>query len=158
MCQRHDETYRSHKPNIQYRGGKGRYTKTQLCSDIIVAFPPTSQALKETGLVLSAAEKTLFAQVGVNGHFSSAVRMNKLGDNLTVSQELSNPLTPLKPEGQPVYLTPLHPGSNIVSVYSADDPAYLSVACVKKILISDLSKINKDLDSVHAHSIEAVCC
>ncbi|KAI3580635.1 hypothetical protein IWW34DRAFT_805218 [Fusarium oxysporum f. sp. albedinis] len=115
MCQRHDETC-------------GRYTKTQLCSDIIIAFPPTSQALKESGLVLPAAEKSLFAQVGVNGYFSSAVRMNKLGDNLTVSQELSNPLTPLKPEGQPVYLTPVHPGSNIVSVYSTNDPVYLSVA------------------------------
>ncbi|EXK78636.1 hypothetical protein FOQG_16699 [Fusarium oxysporum f. sp. raphani 54005] len=123
----HETEYRSHKPDIQYRGGKRRYTKTQLCSDIIIAFHPTSQALKESGLVLSAAEKTLFAEVGVNGFFSSAVRMNKLGDNLTVSQELSNPLTPLKPEGQPVYLTPLHPGSNIVSVYSADDPAHLSV-------------------------------
>ncbi|KAJ9413998.1 hypothetical protein QL093DRAFT_2463805 [Fusarium oxysporum] len=54
--------------------------------------------------------------------------MNKLGDNLTVSQELSNPLTPLKPEGQPVYLTPLHLRSNIVSVYSTNDPVYLSVA------------------------------
>jgi hypothetical protein len=100
--------------------------------------------------VLSAAERTLFAQVTVNGYFSSAVRMDKLGDNLTVSQVLPNPLEPFKPEGQPVYLTPLHPESDIVSVYSADDPAHPSATRVKKHLVSDLSKINKDLDDVHA--------
>ncbi|KAF9766569.1 hypothetical protein IL306_001010 [Fusarium sp. DS 682] len=143
---------RSRQPSIRYHGTNGRHTKTQLCSDIIIAFPPTSQALKSSGLVLSAAEKTLFAQVGVNGYFSSAVRMNKLGDNLTVSQELPNPLDPFKPEGQPVYLTPLHPESNIVNVYSADDPAHPSVTRVKKHLIHDLSKINKDLGNAYAVS------
>ncbi|KAF4334937.1 FAD NAD(P)-binding domain protein [Fusarium beomiforme] len=147
---------RGRRPSIQYCSTNGKHTKTQLCSDIIIAFPPTYKALKESGLVLSAAERTLFAQVGVNGYFSSAVRMNKLGDNLTISQELPNPLDPFKPEGQPVYLTPLHPESNIVSVYSADDPAHPSAARVKKHLIGDLSKINKDLANVHATSTKVV--
>ncbi|KAM0203935.1 hypothetical protein ACHAQI_010271 [Fusarium lateritium] len=107
-------------------------------------------------LVLSAAERSLFSQVDVNGYFSSAVRMDKLGDNLTVSQVLPNPLEPFKPEGQPVYLTPLHPESDIVSVYSADDPAHHSATRVKGHLIRDLSKINKDLDNVHAQGTKVV--
>ncbi|KIL85369.1 hypothetical protein FAVG1_11325 [Fusarium avenaceum] len=147
---------RGRQPSIQYRGGKGRYSNTQLCSDFIMAFPPTSKALKESGLVLSAAERSLFAQVGVNGYFSSAVRMDKLGDNLTVSQALPNPLEPFKPEGQPVYLTPLHPESDIVNVYSADDPAHPSATRVKNHLISDLSKINKNLNNAHAQGTKVV--
>ncbi|KAM0259918.1 hypothetical protein ACHAPA_010525 [Fusarium lateritium] len=147
---------RGRQPSIQYRGGKGRYANTQLCSEVIIAFPPTSTALKESGLVLSAAERTLFSQVDVNGYFSSAVRMDKLGDNLTVSQVLPNPLEPFKPEGQPVYLTPLHPESDIVSVYSADDPAHPSASRVKGHLIRDLSKINKNLDNVHAQGEKVV--
>ncbi|KAM0228259.1 hypothetical protein ACHAP5_011992 [Fusarium lateritium] len=149
-------THRGRQPSIQYRGGKGRYANTQLCSEVIIAFPPTSQALKESGLVLSAAERTLFSEVDVNGYFSSAVRMDRLGDNLTVSQVLPNPLEPFKPEGQPVYLTPLHPDSDIVSVYSADDPAHPSATRVKGHLIRDLSKINKNLDNVHAQGTKVV--
>jgi hypothetical protein len=106
--------------------------------------------------VLSPAEKTLFAQVGVNSYFSSAVRMSKLGDNLTVSQELPDPLDPFNAEGQPVYLTPLHLESSIVSVYSADDPAHPSVTRVKRHLIRDLSKINKDLENAYAVSTELI--
>ncbi|RGP64263.1 FAD nadp-binding domain-containing [Fusarium sporotrichioides] len=143
---------RGSQPSIKYRSTKGRYTKTQHCSDIIIAFPPTYQALKESGLVLSAAERTLFTQVGVNSYFSSAVRMDKLGDNLTVSQELPDPLTPFKAEGQPVYIVPLHPESRIISVYSADNPEHPSVPRVKGLLIRDLSKINKDLEDAHAVS------
>lgn len=82
--------------------------------------------------------------------------MSNLGDNLTVSQELPNPLDPFKAEGQPVYLTPLHPESSIVNVYSADDPAHPSVTRVKRHLIKDLSKINKDLDNVYAASTKLV--
>jgi hypothetical protein len=141
---------RGRQPSIQYRDAKGRYSNTQICSDFIIAFPPISKALKESGLVLSTAERSLFAPVGVNGYFSSAVRMDKLGDNLTVSQALPNPLEPFKPEGQPVYLTPLHPESDIVNVYSADDPAHPSATRVKGHLLRDLSKINKNLNNAHA--------
>lgn len=120
---------------------------------MIIAFPPTSKALQKAGLSLSAAERTLFAQVGLNSYFASAVRMSNLGDNLTVSQELPDPLDPFKAEGQPVYLTPLHPESSIVNVYSADDPARGSdTKRVKRHLIRDLSQINKDLEDVHADS------
>ncbi|KAJ9419460.1 hypothetical protein FOXG_07156 [Fusarium oxysporum f. sp. lycopersici 4287] len=147
---------RSPQPSIRYRSTKGRHTKTQLCSDVIIAFPPTSRALKKSELVLSAAERTLFAQVGVNSYFASAVRMSNLGDNLTVSQELPDPLDPFKAEGQPVYLTRLHPESSIVNVYSADDPAHPSVTRVKRHLIRDLSKINKDLENVYADSTKLV--
>ena len=136
---------RNAKPSIQYRSAGEKRAKTQLCSDIILAFPPTSEALKESGLSLSRAEKSLFSQVDVNGYFSSAVRMSHLGHNLSVSQELPNPLTPFKPEGQPVYLTPLHANSDIVNVYSVDDPANPNAARVKKLLVQDLSKINRDL-------------
>ncbi|KAF5655219.1 FAD NAD(P)-binding domain-containing protein [Fusarium heterosporum] len=146
-----DRISRNTQPTIQYRS-KGRYSKIQLCSDIIIAFPPTSKALKESGLALSASERALFAEVGVNAYFSSAVRMKNLGENLTVSQELPDPLTPFKAEGQPVYLTPLHPESSIVNVYSADDPAHPSAARVKEHLIRDLSKINKDLENANAVS------
>ncbi|KAM0340592.1 hypothetical protein ACHAPU_010429 [Fusarium lateritium] len=146
-----DRISRNAQPSIRFRT-KGRYSKTQRCSDIIIAFPPTSKALKESGLALSAAERTLFGEVDVNAYFSSAVRMKNLGDNLTVSQELPDPLTPFKAEGQPVYLTPLHPESSIVSVYSADNPAHPSVARVKEHLIRDLGKINKDLDNAYAVS------
>ncbi|CAG7562544.1 unnamed protein product [Fusarium equiseti] len=141
---------RKSKPSIQYRTVGGKHTKTQLCSDVILAFPPTSEALKESGLSLSGAEKTLFSQVDVNGYFSSAVRMSHLGHNLSVSQELPNPLVPFKPEGQPVYLTPFHANSDIVSVYSVDDPTLPSATRVKKHLVQDLSKINRDLGKVNA--------
>jgi len=136
---------RKTKPSIQYRTAGSKHTKTQLCSDVILAFPPTSEALKESGLSLSRGEKSLFSQVDVNGYFSSAVRMSHLGHNLSVSQELPNPLAPFKPEGQPVYLTPLHANSNIVNVYSVDDPSHPNAARVKKHLVQDLSKINRDL-------------
>ena len=136
---------RNSKPSIQYRSAGGKQSKTQLCSDVIIAFPPTSEALKESGLALSRAEKSLFSQVDVNGYFSSAVRMSHLGHNLSVSQELPNPLVPFKPEGQPVYLTPLHANSDIVNVYSVDDPANPNAARVKRLLVQDLSKINRDL-------------
>ncbi|KAL3590849.1 hypothetical protein FPOAC2_13051 [Fusarium poae] len=143
---------RGSQPSITYRSSKRQYTKTQHYSDIILAFPPTYQALKESGLDLSAAERSLFTQVGVNSYFSSAVHMNKLGHNLTVSQELPDPLTPFKAKGQPVYIVPLHPESNIISIYSADNPEHPSVSRVKGLLVRDLSKINKDLANPHAVS------
>ncbi|CAF3537484.1 unnamed protein product [Fusarium graminearum] len=144
---------RTSKPSIQYRAAGSKEIKTQLCSDVILAFPPTSDALKESGLSLSRAEKTLFSQVDVNGYFSSAVRMSHLGHNLSVSQELPSPLVPFKAEGQPVYLTPLHANSDIVNVYSVDDPAHPNAASVKKHLVQDLSKINRDLQKVNAKSV-----
>jgi hypothetical protein len=82
--------------------------------------------------------------------------MSNLGNNLTVSQELPDPLVPFVAEGQPVYLTPLHPESSIVNVYSADDPENPSAARVKSHLIRDLSRINRDLGDFYAASKKLV--
>ncbi|RGP64459.1 FAD nad p-binding domain-containing [Fusarium longipes] len=140
------------QPSIRYSTTKSKQTKTQLCSDVIIALPPTLEALKNLGLALSTADRALFAQVDVNGYFSSAVRMSKLGNNLTVSQELPDPLVPFETEGQPVYLASLHPESKIVSVYSVDNPEHPSAARVKSRLVTDLGKINRDLANVNSVS------
>uniref|UniRef100_A0A0C4BL30 Amine oxidase domain-containing protein n=1 Tax=Fusarium oxysporum (strain Fo5176) TaxID=660025 RepID=A0A0C4BL30_FUSOF len=154
--------------------GYGDYTQIPIlyflqffASDIIASFIGTMQPFKTDFFeVFKHVSKTIKGSIllgvkiqriiGVNSYFASVVRMSNLGDNLTVSQELPDPLDPFKAEGQPVYLTRLHPESSIVNVYSADDPAHPSVTRVKRHLIRDLSKINKDLENVYADSTKLV--
>lgn len=138
---------RKHKkrPSISYRTSKGK-TRTQQCSDVIMAFPPTVAALYRAKLDLCSAEKKLFSKVTTNGYFASAVEMDHLSRNVSLRHELPNPITPYATEGQPVYLTRIHAETDILSVWSVDQPGQPdSVEVAQEFLPEVLSKLNKDL-------------
>lgn len=129
-------------PSIRYND-VSQNQKTQMCSDIILAFPPTTSALKAANFAPSPVEVGLFNQVTTNNYFASTVRMDQLPpENITFTQALPGPITPFVPEGQPVYFLPLHPTS-IASVYSAGGPGATDDQ-IKGQLVQDLSKFNKD--------------
>jgi hypothetical protein len=125
----------------------------QRCSNIILAFPPTLSALKSAALTLSPEEETLFGQVGVHNYFSSAVRMTQVPSNVSFLAKKPSPITPVEPDGQPVYFQPLHPNSGIVNVWSWDK--YRKQPDEKRargLLLETLSKFNKDPHNVQQAS------
>lgn len=126
--------------------------KTQACSDVILAFPPTTSALKAANFQPSPVETALFNQVTTNNYFASAVQMNQLPpENITFTQALPGPITPFVPEGQPVYFLPLHPTS-IASVYSAGGSATTDDE-IRSQLVQDLSKFNKNPHNAQQASV-----
>ncbi|KAH8174425.1 flavin containing amine oxidoreductase domain-containing protein [Sarocladium implicatum] len=138
------------RPSISYSIGHGKVHKQQ-CSDVIIAFPPTASALSRAKLQLSAEEKKLFSKVTTNGYFASAVEMDHLSPNVSLRHVLPNPITPYATEGQPVYLTRIHDDTDILSVWSVDQPGQPdSVEVAQEFLPEVLSKLNKDLSDPDA--------
>jgi len=138
-------TARWRSPIIIYRKGHNWLPRIQTCSDLILAFPPTVEALEGAGLILSREEEDLFSAVRVVNYFSSAVKMRQLPGNVSFSPLKTDPFTPVAPEGQPIFFTALHPGSGVANVWSWDaDDATKDISRVRRLLTETLSKYNKD--------------
>src|SRR5687768_12235214 len=86
--------------------------RVQYCSEVVIAFTPTVSALKAAGLHMSREEKDLFRLVGTDNYYSSAVRARLFPYGISLWGEKPNALTPVEPEGQPVYFKNLQQGSN----------------------------------------------
>jgi hypothetical protein len=142
------------QPSITFRASTSAPAVNQSCSDVIIAFPPALQALSGAGLQLSAAEIALFSQVITNNYFASAVQMNHLASNVSLREDLPTEITPYSLEGQPVYLTRVHPETDILSVWSMDfSGAPDSVQTAETLLPNVLSKLNKDVDDPESESV-----
>lgn len=138
-------TARWRSPIIIYRKGRDWLPRIKTCSDLILAFPPTVEALEGAGLILSREEEDLFSAVRVVNYFSSAVKMRQLPGNVSFSPLKTDPFMPVAPEGQPIFFTALHPGSGVTNVWSWDaDNATNDINKVRRLLTETLSKYNKD--------------
>ncbi|KAL1856621.1 hypothetical protein Plec18170_003590 [Paecilomyces lecythidis] len=82
-------------------------SKTQTCSSIILAFPPTLSALKAANLQLSPDELEVFDPVGTHSFYSGAVKMST-PHAMTFGAASSHPGLPPDATGDPVVFTKLH--------------------------------------------------
>jgi hypothetical protein len=129
--------------------------RVQSCSEVVVAFTPTVSALKTAGFQLSKKEKELFELVGTDNYYSSAVRAKQFPNGISLWGAKPNALTPVEPEGQPVYFKNLMEGSDVVSGWSWDK--YRKTPDEKKSkkqLLDTLSKFNKDPREVNMESMQ----
>ncbi|KAM7215995.1 FAD/NAD(P)-binding domain containing protein [Rhypophila decipiens] len=120
-------------------------SKTQSCSSIILAFPPTLKSLLNAGLSLSPAEQEVFSPVGTNTFFSGAVRMST-PHSMTLGLASSHPMLPPDPSnGDPVVAVKLHSDLEI-AITSSWGPYRGNVTKSEAYsrLKSTLSKFNKD--------------
>jgi hypothetical protein len=131
-------------PVITYRGSHGDEQRTQSCSAVVLAFPPTLSALKAANLDLTKGEKAVFAPVGINSFYSGAVRM-KTPHSMTFGAASSSPALPPDPAGDPVVYVKLHSDLE-VAITSSWGPyrGNLTKAEAYSRLKKTLSKFNKD--------------
>jgi hypothetical protein len=77
--------------------------------------------------------------------WASAVRLPYFPDATSFWPKKPNPITPVEPEGQPIYFTRLHPGTGIVNVWSWDRiDKKPDEKNAQKLLVQTLSNYNKD--------------
>lgn len=119
-------------------------TRIQECSALILAFPPTVDALTSAGLEVSAKEKELFTAVRIINYFSGAVSMDVPAGDLYYANSTS-PAVPPSAEGQPVGFIRLFNESNVVTTWSwgALNQTYTEPQA-RQILINALSRVNKN--------------
>ncbi|KAL2072582.1 hypothetical protein VTL71DRAFT_11925 [Oculimacula yallundae] len=131
-------------PVITYQKGNGHkrtIPKIQICSSIILAFPPTVPALLAAKLTLTPAETTVFTPLLLTPYYSSATRL-QTPRNLSFAA-LSQPNIPVTPVGAPVSFLHLDRTSNIATTWSWGNNQ-TTTPIAKQLLKSTLSKVNKD--------------
>ena len=133
-------------PTIKYHMSQDpdQQTKTQPCSAVVLAFPPTLRALENAGLSLTESEREVFSEVGVHSFFSAAVRM-KTPHAMTFGAASPHPMLPVDPTGDPVVAVRLHQDLE-VAITSSWGPyrGNLTKAEAYTRLKSTLSKLNRD--------------
>ncbi|KAK0126470.1 hypothetical protein ONS95_008067 [Cadophora gregata] len=133
-------------PKVSYHQGRKdkrttrSRTENQLCSSIILAFPPTIAALQAANLKPTAEEVSVFSPLRLTSYFSGAVRL-KTPRNLTFSAA-SPPTVPVPATGAPVSLLHLFNTSDIATTWSWGNGT--STAVARQLLKETLSRINKD--------------
>ncbi|KAH7417335.1 FAD/NAD-P-binding domain-containing protein [Cadophora sp. MPI-SDFR-AT-0126] len=133
-------------PKITYK--KGRKDKRtprsrsedQLCSSVILAFPPTIPALQAANIKPTDNELTVFSPLLLTSYFSGAVRL-QTPRNLTFSAA-SPPTVPVAATGAPISLLHLFNTSDIATTWSWGNGT--STAVARQLLKETLSRINKD--------------
>ncbi|OCK99957.1 FAD/NAD(P)-binding domain-containing protein [Cenococcum geophilum 1.58] len=143
------------QPIVKYRNKNVRYSREcqQKCSSVIIAFPPTLENLKKTGLDLTRSETEVFAAVGVNNYFSAAVKLN-IPYGVSFIAASSSPSIPPPNVGEPVALLLLNPASQIATSWSwGPYRQFESKEEARELLKTTLSKINKDPRNVTAMSV-----
>jgi hypothetical protein len=144
------------QPVIKFAdGGYKRHAQSsQKCSSIILAFPPTTENLKNAGLDITPAESAVFKLVGVNNYFAAAVKL-LLPYNVSYIGSSKSPAVPPPNEGEPVALLDLQPTSRIATSWSwGPYRQFQSEADARRLLQTTLSKINKDPRKVNAMSVQ----
>ena len=131
---------------IKYHHSRGNDSqfKTQACSAVVIAFPPTISALQSAGLSLTDDEREVFTPVGINSFYSGAVHM-KTPHAMTFGAASTHPMLPPDPAGEPVVAVKLHDDLEVAITSSWG--AYrgnLTKAEAYSRLKSTLSKFNKD--------------
>ena len=118
-------------------------TRIQKCSALVLAFPPTVDALTSAGLDVSAEERELFAAVRLINYFSGAVAMAVPAGDLYYANSTS-PAVPPAAEGQPVGFIRLFGASDVVTTWSwgALGTTYTE-AQARRVLLEALARVNK---------------
>jgi hypothetical protein len=131
----HNHTEPCHHPS---------HHKIQICHSLILAFPPTYNALDAAKLDISVAEAEAFGPVGVNTYYSGAVRTRTpYGLAFRIAQ--ASPFLPPDASGQPVTFIKLSPYSNVATTWSwGPYRVPQTIAQAKELLKCTLSKLNKD--------------
>ncbi|KAJ5032533.1 uncharacterized protein L3040_009134 [Drepanopeziza brunnea f. sp. 'multigermtubi'] len=132
-------------PIITYQnsGNNGAFSipKIQLCSSLILAFPPTVPALEAAKLTLTPAESEVFSPIQLISYFSSAVHL-QTPRNFTFAAENPAPSIPVTPTGAPISFVHLFRTSDIATAWSWGSNTSLPTA--RTLLKQTLSRINKD--------------
>jgi hypothetical protein len=116
----------------------------QVCSSIIMAFPPTIENLERAGLDLTKEENDVFKDVGVHNYFSSAVEF-ELPFGVSYIAESENPTVPPPNDGEPVAVLRLNEQSNVSTSWSwGPYKEFQSESSARELLKDTLSRINKD--------------
>lgn len=137
-------------------GGDYMQSRTQECSELILAFPPTVDALAAAGLDVSDEEEDLFGAVQLINYFSGAVSMAVPAGDLYYANSTSAAVPPAA-EGEPVGFIRLFPDSDVVTTWSwgARNATYTE-AQGKRVLLETLSRTNKPAPGDAASAAVAV--
>lgn len=111
--------------------------KTQTCSSLVLAFPPTLANLAAIDMPLSPAEASVFAKVGITAYWSSATATQLPWHDFFQQ-------SPPQPLGAPVGFLQLFPGSPVATTYSwGPIGSNLSLADVRQLLTSTLTDVQR---------------
>lgn len=97
----------SGSPIITYQLPSESKAKSQRCTALVLAFPPTLASLKKAGLELSEDEMEVFTPVGTHSFYSGAVRLST-PHAMTFGLASAHPGLPPDATGDPVVFTKLH--------------------------------------------------
>ncbi|KAL2820942.1 hypothetical protein BDW59DRAFT_164349 [Aspergillus cavernicola] len=130
--------YGFHPQSEQSRGG----LSLQTCSDVIMAFPPTTRALQHAGLELSSDESTVFSAVETSNYFAGAIRLN-IPPMSSFKVASISPTVSADIAGEPVLAQGMYSNSSVSITYSLAASGQHTNQ-VKKIALETLSRINTD--------------
>lgn len=111
---------------------------------MILAFPPTINALNAANLDTSNDERKVFSQIGLIDYFSGAVRLNTPND-LTFNAAGSSAGIPTDAAGQPVAFLKLFSNSDLATTWSwGKYKGRTTTEEARTLLKQTLSRVNKD--------------
>lgn len=133
------------QPIITYTQPEGSYVKwnKQECSSVIFAFPPSIGSLERAGIDLSEEEYNTFHNVTTNQYSSAAVEL-KLPFGVSYIANTTSPALPPPNQGEPVAVLNLNKKSNVSVAWSWGPYEAQSEETARRLLVEDLSELNKD--------------
>ncbi|KAI9933654.1 hypothetical protein ASPWEDRAFT_43466 [Aspergillus wentii DTO 134E9] len=135
---------------IHYHTKAQGSSQTQSCSDLIIAFAPTANALKDTGIQLTPSESQVFSAVEVDNYFSGVFSLDiPPTDKLQVAS--ASPKIAPEGAGEPLSIDALYNETNIFLTW-AWATGDQTPDEVKSTVIESLGKINKDPSDITAKS------
>ena len=132
-------------PVITYAGANCTTSRTQSCSSLVLAFPPTVSALEAANLDITDQETQAFTPVGIINYYAGAVAMANTARGKLYEAASTSPSLPPPAEGEPVAFVQLWNSSSIATTWSWD--AYRQPSNIDKardLLKCTLSAVNKD--------------
>ncbi|KIK56058.1 hypothetical protein GYMLUDRAFT_174825 [Collybiopsis luxurians FD-317 M1] len=130
-------------PIVTYNGPRASSSSMQTCSSLIMAFPPTTRALKAAGLDFTDEEFDIFSNVGVTAYWAAAFKM-----------DLPYPYafleTPATPDFRPLAMLRYFNESTISTAYSFGLSLYNETSAdsdeqVKQLLLSSANDLGTGL-------------
>ncbi len=119
-------------PVITYTASDSSSEQTQICSHIVLAFPPLLHALQALNMPLTNNETSLFSKLSSTPYWSSAVSVNTAYHN----SYLQSPFAPL---GEPVAFLRLFNESDVATAWQWGNISSTDQA--KTLLASTLTKV-----------------
>ncbi|KIK57478.1 hypothetical protein GYMLUDRAFT_172661 [Collybiopsis luxurians FD-317 M1] len=140
-------------PVVNYNAPGENSPKTQTCSSLVIAFPPTPRALNAAGLDFSGQEADVFSNVGVTAYWAAAFEMD-------LPYPYAFLKTPATPNFRPIAMLRYFNESTISTAYSFGPSPYNETSAasdeqVKQLLVSSANKLGEGLAQNQVANVQA---